>query len=392
MVETRYGHWKGREALELSNGRMRVVVLRGGGHISEIRVLDQDRPSVNLLWEAPWETADPQTRAAGRLGQLYGKMPAGPFLAGFTGHALCLDRFGPPSEQEAASGLPLHGEASVRMWDLGTSSGGSLAEAQLPLTKLHIERWMRFAPSSPVLLVEERVRNQGSTPRQVHWVQHVTLGAPLLSPGNCYVDATVDCCKVSPFGYEGREAILKGAEFSWPWAPATDGGSLDMRIPFQQEGRGILAAARVSAGVPIASIVAMNAELALALVYSFRREDFPWVAVWEENCARPDPPWGGTARVRGMEFGTTPWPLGQDVLDAMGDLFDTPAARFLAAGETRAVRYSVCATSVPLGWRRIDSVEVSEGGLTLRCGEQDGSVEIPVEGLGGFLSEGAERR
>lgn len=385
MVRKRHMQWKGRDAIEICNGRMQVVVLPGGGHLAEMRILEGDIPSVNLLWEAPWETADPGTRAARQLSELYGGMPAGPFLAGFTGHALCLDLFGPPSKEETARGIPLHGEASTRKWELSEAADGCIAQAEMTQSKLRIARSVKFKGDESALFVEEKVENHSDAEREVHWVQHLTLGAPLLSAGNCTVDASVDRCRVSPMGYEGREALLTDAEFAWPWAPSVNGEWLDLRVPFQEKGRGILAAAHVSQRLPFAYIAALNWDLGLVLIYCFRKEDFPWVALWEENCAREDPPWNGTAKVRGMEFGTTPLPLGRDAIEAMGSLFDTPVTCVLPSGSTRTARYVACASSVPKGWRTIESVEVSANELTL---EGKGTrIAIAAEGIGEFLSQ-----
>lgn len=46
----------------------------------------------------------------------------------------------------------------------------------------------------------------------------------------------------------------------------------------------------------------------LLIGYCFRREDFPWVAVWEENRAISAVPWQHRTEARGLEFGTTPTP------------------------------------------------------------------------------------
>ena len=39
-------------------------------------------------------------------------------LAGIMGHNLCLDIFGPPSDEEALAGLTAHGEGSVAAYEL----------------------------------------------------------------------------------------------------------------------------------------------------------------------------------------------------------------------------------------------------------------------------------
>lgn len=371
----------------MGNGRLQAVILAGGGHVAELRLQGSDADSINLLWEAPWETADPATSEARRLGDAYGGMPAGPFLAGFTGHALCLDMFGPPSAEEAAGGIPLHGEASMQTWKLDATGDGCIAQADLAFAQLRISRTVRFVEDASVLLVEEVVENQGNSAREVHWVQHVSLGEPLLERGSGSVEASVDRCKVWPLGYEGHAALQADAEFAWPWAPAAGGGEMDLRAPFQQDGRGFLATARVAMREGVAYVAALNWALGLVLVYCFRREEFPWVAVWEENRTREDAPWSGSVRVRGMEFGTTPMPLGKDAIREMGPLFDTPVARVLVAGGRQSARYVVCAMRVPKEWRAIEAIRVTEEGVEVVGAGQAEGIRVPSAEVGAFLSK-----
>ena len=58
--------------------------------------------------------------------------------------------------------------------------------------------------------------------------------------------------------------------------------------------------------------VAANWRMRLAVGYCFRRQDFPWMTIWEENRSRQSTPWNGRTQARGMEFGTTPFPLGSE--------------------------------------------------------------------------------
>lgn len=103
--------WRGRTATRLSNDKLVLVILHGGGHLAHLS-LRSSLPSTNVLWEAPCSTADPGTKQHDDLSRTYGEPAAGRFLAGYTGHALCLDTFGMPSPAAAAAGLSLHGEAA----------------------------------------------------------------------------------------------------------------------------------------------------------------------------------------------------------------------------------------------------------------------------------------
>src|SRR5438093_6993848 len=106
MPETRYC---GRRAAFIENADLRVTVLKEGGHIAEI--LDK-RTGINPLWIPPWPSIEPSAYAAARHPE-YGGGADASLLAGIMGHNLCLDIFGGPSADEAAAGLPVHGEVST---------------------------------------------------------------------------------------------------------------------------------------------------------------------------------------------------------------------------------------------------------------------------------------
>jgi hypothetical protein len=368
---------------------MEAVLLRGGGHIAELRLVAPHGPPVNCLWAAPWLTADPGDAEFETLAEKYGSAPVGKFLAGYTGHALCLDIFGLPSEQDAARGVPLHGEASAREWTFDPIAGGCVGRVELPVAQLGFERRITLAENAAAVFVEERLENRGALAREIHWVQHLSLGPPFLAPGESTVHASLDRAAPWPLGYEGREMLRSDVEFQWPLAPSVDGGLLDLRSPFQRPGYGFVVAARVENAGEFACIAALNCRLGLALVYCFRKRDFPWVAVWEENCARSGAPWSGAAQVRGMEFGTTPMPTGRDDIHALGNLFDTPCSRILDEGGVLHARYLAAIAAVPVDWREVADVVPGRDTLTLFGARNSEPVILAVEGVDHFLHEGA---
>ena len=378
--------WNDREALRLSNGVMEAATLPGGGHIVELRLVTEEESGINCLWTPPWPTADPGTAGAPSLIDRYGGDATGRFLAGYAGHALCLDLFGAPSPGEEALGMALHGEAAVLRWSFAPTPAGCIGRVDLPVAQLGFQRDLSVAQDAAALFVEERVENRGAQARELHWVQHLTLGMPLLAAGESLISASLDRGITWPLGYEGHELLPDNAPFAWPEAAALDGAAADLRVPFARKGRGFIAATRVTPARGFAFIAALNSRLRLALIYCFRRRDFPWIAVWEENCARAGAPWNGTAQARGMEFGTTPMPIGREALRAVGTLLETPSARTLAPGGSLEARYLAAIARVPAGWRSIADVQPEAHALRL-FGEQAGStIEFPVKGLLEFFA------
>lgn len=380
--------WRGRAAVTLTNGIVEATVLPGGGHLARWGFAGG---RVNTLWEAPWHTADPGSVAYTTLVEEFGSdKAAGRFLASYTGHALCLDGFGPATRAEEAAGGSMHGEASTSNWDF-VQSGSSAASgvAELPVAGLRVERRFALLAGESVLRVEECVTNLRDTARSLHWVQHATFGAPFAASGSARTTASLHRGMTWPLDYEGRNLLARDTTFTWPYAPGADGKEVDLGKIFIRHGTGLVAAARQAEEREHGFVAVCDEAAGLAIGYVFRTETFPWVTVWEENGARRDAPWLGTAQARGMEFGTTPLPLGNEVVDARGPLFGTPTSRKIAGRETLTAPWLLFAAAVPHGWSEVEDVLVERDALVLmHKGEQ---MRVKAGGVAMFL-EGTRRQ
>ena len=372
--------WRGRSALCLNNGVIQLTTLTGGGHIADFRLLDPTVRSVNSLWEAPWPTMDPgrfRSTDFRKNVREYGPAPVGKFLAAFTGHAVCVDYFGAPSEAEAAQGLALHGEAANSRWKLlGLKQSSAEARlslaARLPAAGLRFRREFRLCRNESVVYIEESLTNERGEDHFFHWTQHVTLSPPLLHPDESAIALPGTRAVTWPHGYEGASLLRDNQEFTWPEAPAIDGGNVNLTRPFARDGKGFVAAVLLDPQRDLGFVAALNWKLGLLLGYCFRRCDFPWVAIWEENVARTGSPWDGKTRARGLEFGTTPMPVGKAETFARGLLFDTPTFRRIPAMSEQRVPYIAFLTKVGAGWRSIRNVQVGRDKIivTEERGEQ----------------------
>ena len=325
----------GRRAAQISNGVVRVSVLAGGGHIAEISLVEK---GVNPLWVPPWPSIEP-TDFDPRVHSEYGNDAESRLLAGIMGHNLCFDFFGPPSEEEAAAGLTVHGEASVVTWEITQPNEGELrAAAELPLAQMRVERGLRL--SGAMVIVSETAENRSAVDRAVGWTQHVTLGPPFVAGGRTVFHAPATRSKVLESDFTGGKGRMQiGAEFDWPLCPAIDGGTIDLRRT---------SAAAVSAGYtahlmdPVkeqAWFTAFNPDLEVLFGYVWRRSDFPWLGIWEENHCREHKPWNGRSVTRGMEFGVSPMPEPRRNMIDRGSLLGVPGYRWIPARSRVAVEY-----------------------------------------------------
>jgi hypothetical protein len=370
--------WKKRRAFRLSNGTIEITVLIGGGHIADARLCGSP---YNMVYESPWQTIDPHTFSEREHAARYGEGAVGKFLSGYTGHAYALGYFGMPDEEEAAAGLPLHGEAATSEWTVlgseASESGASLSlEIMLPHYHLRATRGLYLTAGASSVLIEERVTNIGKDSQDFQWVEHATFGPPLFNNGEARLFLSTTRGKTWPLGYEGHELLPSDFEFSWPALPALNGESVDLSQAFPRTGTGFVASLLVDQRRSSGFVAIHNRRLELAAGYVFDPRMFPWVALWEENCSRNYAPWDGVTRARGVEFGTSPMPLGLKHAREMKTLFDTPTFASISPGETMATAYHLFVTTLSGEYSEID-VTISPHNLVLHD-KTDRTLEIPA--------------
>ncbi|MCL2660265.1 MAG: hypothetical protein FWD64_07090 [Acidobacteriaceae bacterium] len=375
-------NWRGRDAVVVSSGVAEAVILPGGGHLAGLRFVEGQGPTqANVLWEPPWETYDADTPASRRVTAELGEQNGGRYLASYTGHALCLDGFGAASAADTAAGVSLHGEASVMRWTFTQPGERSATGAvTLPVAGLRVEREFSLMPGESVLRVEEKVINLRDAPRALHWVQHATFGAPVF-PRGARATASVREGMTAPIEYEGHNLLAWETPFTWPMAPAANGGKVDLREMFSSPGEGFHAGAH-QAERRIGFVAVCHAGLAAG--YLFRTEDYPWVTFWEENLVRQSSPWLGQAQARGLEFGTTPLPLGNEEVDARGPLFGKPTSRNIGARQTLHAPWLMFVAEVPHSWHEIEDARIEEDAIVLTQADQQ--VRVRMQDAAAFFS------
>ncbi|MBM3775706.1 MAG: hypothetical protein FJW37_11180 [Acidobacteria bacterium] len=331
MPETRF---HGRRAVAIENPDLRVTVLVEGGHIAEL----QDKASgVNPLWIPPWPSIEPSTYSRSGHPE-YGDDAEAKLLAGIMGHNLCLDIFGSPSADEAAAGLTTHGEASVVPYRIEAGGAGLIMRAELPIAQLRLERRITLEPHA--IEIAEAVENVSAADRPVGWTQHVTLGPPFLENGSTQFRASATRSKVYETDFTGGTGYMRTGEvFDWPQVPRTGGGSVDLRVY-----SGLAASAGYTTHLmdphrEHAFFTAFSPRSNVALGYLWKRADFPWLGIWEENRSRQQPPWRGKAITRGLEFGVSPMPETRRQMVERGSLFGVPGFRWIPAKSKVEVKY-----------------------------------------------------
>jgi hypothetical protein len=325
--------YRNRRAATIESAALRVTVLEEGGHIAEIA----DRATgMNPLWTPAWPSIEPSDYDP-RRHQEYGGGADAPLLAGIMGHNLCLDIFGGPSADEASAGLPVHGEASTAVFDIDRLEDSLTMRTELAQAQLGFER--RIDVGGRAVRIRERVQNLSATDRPVAWTEHVTLGPPFLEKGRTQLGVSARGSKVfeGPFG--PADYLVPGAVFEWPDAPRSDGGVRDLRTYTDAAASSAYTAHQMDPLQEHAHFIAFSPEARLVFGYVWRRADFPWMGIWEENHARPAAPWNSTTLTCGMEFGVSPFPETRREMVERGRLFGLPTFRWIPARQSIEVEY-----------------------------------------------------
>lgn len=380
--------WRGREAYVLQNGLIRIVTLTGGGHIAELKFLQGSGfPDVNPLWIPPWKTIEPFRYRAPIHASKYGSAIEGKLLSGLVGHNICLDYFGPPSREEAKQGLSTHGEAPSSKWrktdfEMTRDEVALSLSVKLPVACLTLHREIKLRERESVVYFKETVINERKYDHFFHWTQHVTLGSPFASHRHANVTIPAIQGKTDVHGYEeGKSLLAPGRFFRWPFAPGRRGKKTDLARFFQREGFGFVSALRVDPARQIGFIAAMNTRLNLAMGYCFRRCDFPWVTVWEENRAIASPPWNGRTQARGLEFGSTPFPVLRREAFASGCLFDTPTHVSIPARGRKTIRYVAFLARTPRDFGPIRDVTVKNHQMIVEGRTPNRKIYVAARGI-----------
>jgi hypothetical protein len=380
--------WRGRESYTLGNGLVQLVTLTGGGHIAEFRFGESTgKPSLNPLWKPPWKTMEPYRYRPQRHASRYGPVNEGKLLSGIAGHNICLDYFGPPSEEEASQGLSFHGEAPISRWQktgrrVFRNEVALELSVRLPVAGLQFRREIKLRRGESVAYYTETVRNERRCDHFFHWTQHVTLAPPFLAPGNSVVVLPGTSGMTHPHGYdEGKALLAPKRGFRWPHAPARTGGTVDLSLPFTHRGLGFVVGVLLDTERESGFVAAFNTRERLLIGYCFRRRDYPWVAIWEENQTTAGRPWRRRTRARGLEFGTTPLPVVRREAFATGSLLETPTFACVPARAQKEIRYVAFLSYLPPGFDAVRDIRPGEKEIVIFGPQRKDVVRLPASGL-----------
>jgi len=286
------------------------------------------------------------------------------------GHFVCVDGFGPVSREEEAAGLPGHGEAHRVPWDIVSSGkeNGTLTvqfSAALPLVHENFRRTLRIADGENVIYIDNELESLLAFDRPINWGEHATISGSFLEQGKTVTDMSATRAMTRSYESEAVDPpdhhnLADFKEFKWPMAPTVAGAPVDMRIsptitPVMDQTTSLMDPSR-----RLAYVTALHPERRALLGYVFRREEYPWIQIWDSY------PGGSRRSYRGMEFAVQPFDLPRRDVIQTNSMFDTPTYRWLPAQSKITSSFIMFYTRTPDGFTQVDDVILDNGHLTIQ--------------------------
>lgn len=370
LAQVRSTRFHGRQTWQIENPQLRVSVTQVGGHIAEVVLKGNN--SLNPLWVQSRPTMEPTEYIRDKHEKFYGGGPAARLLSGLIGHNLCFPYWGDPSSSEYDSGMTFHGETGIVRWRrVAERQEGSNRRltivADLPESRTRFTRTISLTAGEPVAYFENRAENLSALDRPVGWCEHVTVGPPFLKKGVTLFDASLT---------RGRKlGDNSGTGFQWPTGEAET--AIDLRTVRDVERSGFVNNFLVDRNEEFGYFTAVNPEQRLLLGYLFRRDEFPWLNVWEANQpATGDQP---AMLTRGLEFSNTPTHGSLKAMVAVPKLWDVAAYEWLNARASLVKKFCAFSTEVPEGFKGVQEIRIKDKVLEILERDSDRVVKVAFD-------------
>jgi hypothetical protein len=348
--------------LAFGNGKIELVMLPKGGAFVSL-VLQDDAAKNNPMWNP--------ARIARDLGQP-------PRFGASMGHFVCVDGFGPTSQEEQAASLQGHGEAHRLDWEkVSSGKQGSTLSAKfrvtLPLVQETFHRQVELNDGEQVVAVTSELESLLAFDRPINWAEHGTIGSPFLDPLKTVVDASVGRCQTRPYNSArpSPRRLADTKEFHYPMAPLRDGTLVDLRaVPAQPNSMDHTGCAMDLARAHV-FVTALHTEKDLLFGYLWRREDYPWLQEWMNYT-------DARGLARGLEFGTQPYDVPRRQTVETGRMFGVPTFRWLPAKSKIGAKFLMFYTRVPAGMSKVDDVRLEGGAVVIEDKKAGVKVTLPT--------------
>lgn len=314
---------RGVRAVRLENDLLAATVLVDKG--ADIYEFIYKPKEMDVLWKSPWGL----------------RRPGGGTPSAFSSAVTWVEAYEGGWQEIFPSGggpatykgieLNFHGEASMLAWDFEMATGDAWAELRLSVrlarSPFLLERTMRVESGKAVLILNERVTNDGGEAIDYMWGHHPAFGAPFLSDA-CRIDTNATRVIADDAHEPPHSPFDPGRGYLWP-AGGRGSDLVDLStVPGPGDSRGTLGYFSDYEGDQ-AWYGITNRDKGFGVGMVWPVADFPYAWFWQEMHASPGFPWYRGVYVMAIEPGTS-YP-GQGLNNVMEK---TGTHRTLAAGES----------------------------------------------------------
>lgn len=291
MFSNKYGcrwacyKWKLGRILYMENELLRICILVDKGtDIVEFLYKPKD---IDFMWRNPaplYPQGFPET-IHGKLGKFIDYYPGG--------WQECFPNAGRPCEYKGAD-LGLHGEVAMLPWEFEViESSSKLLKIKFWVrtvrTPFYLEKILSLKSGSPVLEINETVKNEAGEKMDFLWGHHPAFGEPFID-GNCRIN--IKSAKVEVLPGDGKSLTnLKQTTGVWPEVEGIDGKPVDLsKIPEPD--------ARVSDVIFLSDLLEgkyeiINPKLSLGFRFEFPEKIFRYIWFWRVARGSFGYPWYG---------------------------------------------------------------------------------------------------
>lgn len=289
--------FRGMRTVVLENQLLRITVLIDKGtDIIEFLYKPRD---LDLMWRSPLGVRNPAKIVASSA------RSDGAFLDFFQGGwQEILPNGGAPATHANAE-FGLHGEISLVPWEYQiTEDHPGRVSLRLWVrtyrTPFYLEKSFTLIEHQPVLLISERLVNEGHERLPFMWGHHPGFGAPLLEAG-ARIHLPAEKLVVHEPDYHPNARLEPAYQGAWPLARSKEGEMIDIShvLGPEQKSVDLLYATKLRDGW--AALVNPKRNIGVGLAFS--KEVFRTVWLWQVYGGYTGSPWFG----RTYNLGLEPW-------------------------------------------------------------------------------------
>ncbi|RCH54351.1 hypothetical protein DJ568_13770 [Mucilaginibacter hurinus] len=272
----------------------------------------------------------------------------------YQGHFACIGRWGEPSAGEIQAGHPNHGFSAISLWrEVRRDDKTITLDITTALEGLKTIKTLTISDTAAAFEVTEKFKNTHTSGRLFNVVQHPTLAAPFLNK-----HTRVDSNATQGINYNFNKHPLEYAS-QWPNGLCEDGRVINLNVPdIIHDG---VFSFIIDKTAEHGWVTAWSPEHSLLLGYVWKREQYPWLDVWQHFA-------DGELKYRGIEFGTTgvhksvPDMLECDAFKVYGE----KTVSYLDAGEEVSRSYGAFLFKTGPDFTGVDGISVKSGNVLIQ--------------------------